>query len=287
MPVPVGEQNSSKLSPEVKAKLETLQATLGPQTLTEALGTPAAERTLETALTNNDSQTIQGLRRYVELSRLPLTDAQEGLMAGARLQLENENNSGFQEGVAAVSAFNSEVFRSATEGMSVNMQMKFAQFWVDNVNFDNYAQLSYDRQLQTASQVLNSFNTQEGTGWAQTQITNIAAAMVTTIAGELRGADLKTMQEVWAARNMDELRAAATYLSFAEGNALTAFVESSDAGSASDAATVAAEQVILGMLDILRQDQELSKDQKEKLDKIIEEEEEKKEEEKERREEHD
>ncbi len=208
-------------------------------------------------------------------------------MAGARLQLENENNSGFQEGVAAVSAFNSEVFRSATEGMSVNMQMKFAQFWVDNVNFDNYAQLSYDRQLQTASQVLNSFNTQEGTGWAQTQITNIAAAMVTTIAGELRGADLKTMQEVWAARNMDELRAAATYLSFAEGNALTAFVESSDAGSASDAATVAAEQVILGMLDILRQDQELSKDQKEKLDKIIEEEEEKKEEEKERREEHD
>ncbi|MEW5996595.1 MAG: hypothetical protein AB1657_03305 [Candidatus Micrarchaeota archaeon] len=241
-----------------------------------------AMRAIETAEATQDIHTLRAINRFIELSRLPLSDAQQGLLAGASFQLEHGNLSGFQECVTAASAFNSEIFRSATAGWSVEEQIRFAHHFVNTVDFDYFAQVSYNEQLRIVQQTVDPFLKQEGIAMSQGDICNMSAAMATAMVGELRGADLETMEKVWAARDMDELRTAATYLSFAERNALSSFLEGAEMGAGTEIEKLT-QEVIARMIEEVRtiaEDMEFSRKLKEDLDKVIEEENEKNEAEK-------
>jgi hypothetical protein len=136
--------------PEIQERTERLNNSLGIQDLpiqnqeqAIELLTPAlseirffeqnAEQIAEityNAIQNNDLETIHAITRLVELSRMPLNDAQENLLAGAAMDLAEGNYSAFQGAMLTASALNSEIVRAATS--SSIMMLSLPTFILNN-----------------------------------------------------------------------------------------------------------------------------------------------------------
>lgn len=178
-----------------------------------------------TALTNPELfRTLTQLIGVLSNPEMSETDRVSALEAWRIYQ--SGDIQGFQARVDGITS-SGDVFQAEQERNEWTIQDRvgFLPFFEDNVNRPYYNSLSYAGQVEVMEQIIGQYANERGIQMDLQSIRNMAESFATIMHGIIAGEDTETLLRVRNEDTIEGVRAAATYITISERNALTAYFE--------------------------------------------------------------